>query len=310
MRVTMKKRRIAFKNEDIECNFTYLYDGDLSLVIDVIRHYERVVLRGFAATQHGKRDFSNLFPFPNGEDPFSGESGGNRITMDIEGNAIEGNFGDEPPISLSLSFTIEDYYFSSTIPRWIDKVPVLNKLYQSIRLTRVVSLLHEDFPLVTFDGDVTLGTEHYHLDRANGAIAHHWGWYFPNYLFLMCNGFEDPGTLLTLSFADSITSAGIGIKSGYLYLHHHGKEKKLISPVQGKVISFWEGGKLSIVARFDEGDFVRVNIDPGKGIAFPNVFNTTCLTLMNVGCEIEGIGKSDRAVLDVKGLDVMELMKR
>jgi len=290
----MKKRRIAFKNEDIECNFTYLYEGDLSLVIDIIRHYERIVFRGFAATRHGKRDFSNLFPFPKGENPFSGESGGNRITMDIEGNAIEGNFRDEPPISLSLSFTIEDYYFSSTIPRWIDKVPVLNKLYQSIHLTSVVSLLHEDFPLVTFDGDVRVGTENYHLDRARGAIAHHWGWYFPNYVFLMCNGFEDPGTLLTLSFADSITSAGIGIKSGY----------------QGKVISFWEGGKLCVVARFDEGNFVRVNIDPDKGIAFPNVFNTTCMTVMNVGCEIEGMGESDKAVLDVKGLDVIELMKR
>lgn len=49
--------KIEFKKKEIECNFTYIYNDDLSLVIDVIRHYNRVVFRGFAATRDVKRDF-------------------------------------------------------------------------------------------------------------------------------------------------------------------------------------------------------------------------------------------------------------
>jgi len=305
----MKNRRIPFKNKEIECNFTYLYNDDLSLVIDIIRHYGRVVFRGFAVTEHEKRDFSGFFPFPSGDAPFFGESDGNRVKMDIRRNVIEGDFPGEQPISFGLWFNMEDYYFSSTKPGWIDKVPVLNRVYRAIDPTKGVSLLHEDFPLTKFGGNVTFAGKEYPLDGVNGAIFHHWGWYFPNYLFLACNGFSDPTTVLTLAFADSVATAGIGIKSGYLYLHHGETAKNLVSPFKGRVIYFYEEGKISVVARFNETDSVRVNIDPRTGTAFPHVFNTNCVTVVNAHCEVEGVGTSNRAVLDLKGLDVVEMVR-
>lgn len=306
----MKNTRIPFKDKEAECIFTYIYNDDLSLVIDIIRHYKRIVFRGFAVTEHEKRDFSRFFPFPAGGDPFSGESDGDRVKMDISRNVLEGDFRGEPPISFDLSFTIGDYYFNSTKPGWIEKVGFLKRLYGHLDLTRVVSLLQEDFPLTKFDGNVKLGGMDYPLDGANGVILHHWGWYFPNYLFLACNGFPEPKTLLTLAFVESVASGGIGIKSGYLYLHHRGVEKKLISPFQGKVIYFSEGGRISVIARSCEKKYVRVNIDPRRGGAFPHVFNTHSVTVLNAQCEVEGVGRSDKAVLDIKGLDVVGMVGR
>ena len=298
----MKNTRIPFKNKEAECIFTHIYNDDLSLVIDIIRHYKRIVFRGFAVIEHEKRDFSRLFPFPAGDDPFSGDAGGDRVKMDISRNLIEGDFRGEPPISFDLSFAIEDYYFNTTRPGWIEKVGFLNRLYEHLDLTKAVSLLQEDFPLTKFDGNVKFGGKDYPLNQANGVILHHWGWHFPDYLFLACNGFPEPETLLTLAFVESITSGGIGITSGYLYLHHRGSEKKLISPVQGKIIHFSEGGKISLIARSGEKRYVRVNIDPKRGAAFPHVFNTRSVTVLNAGCEVEGVGSSDKAVLDVKGI--------
>jgi len=298
----MKNTRIPFKNKEAECIFTHIYNDDLSLVIDIIRHYKRIVFRGFAVIEHEKRDFSRLFPFPAGDDPFSGDAGGDRVKMDISRNLIEGDFRGEPPISFDLSFAIEDYYFNTTRPGWIEKVGFLNRLYEHLDLTKAVSLLQEDFPLTKFDGNVKFGGKDYPLNQANGVILHHWGWHFPDYLFLACNGFPEPETLLTLAFVESITSGGIGITSGYLYLHHRGAEKKLISPVQGKIIHFSEGGKISLIARSGEKRYVRVNIDPKRGAAFPHVFNTRSVTVLNAGCEVEGVGSSDKAVLDVKGI--------
>lgn len=306
----MKDTRIPFKDKEIECIFTYIYNDDLSLVIDIIRHYKRIVFRGFAVIEHEKRDFSRLFPFPGGDDPFSGQSDGDRVKMDINRNVIGGDFRGEPPISFDLSFTIEDYYFNSTKPVWIEKIALLKRLYGHLDLTKAVSLLQEDFPLTKFDGNVQFGGRDYPLDQANGVMLHHWGWYFPNYLLLACNGFPEPETLLTLALVESSTSAGIGVKSGYLYLHHRGAEKKLISPLQGKVISFSEGGKISVVARSREKKYVRVNIDARRGAAFPHVFNTDSVTVLNAGCEVEGVGRSHKAVLDVKGLDVVGMMRR
>ena len=303
---------IEFKKKDIECNFTYIYNDDLSLVIDVIRHYNKIVFRGFAVTRDGKFDFSRLFPNPD-ELPFSGRSGGDSVKMDFDKNTIEGGFQGEAPISFQLSFAVEDHRFSSTaapdwVDKWAQKVPFLKDLilkelpHGVADLTKAFSLLHEDFPLVKFGGDVKIGTKSYHLNESKGSIAHHWGWLFPDYVFLMCNDFPDPETLLTLSFVNATTRLGMGIRSGYLYLRHNGEETKLVSPLNGEVIYFREGGKLSVIARSEEDKFIRVNIDHNKGAVFPHIFNTDCATVMNAECEVEGIGKSNRAVLDVKGL--------
>jgi hypothetical protein len=294
--------KIEFKKKEIECNFTYIYNDDLSLVIDVIRHYNRVVFRGFANTMDVKRDFCRMFPFPNpGELPFSAKSGGDWIKMDIDNNRIEGSFQGEPPVSFQLSFSIENCLFCSTTPDWIHNIALLKNLYGFTDLTKALSLLHEDFPIVKFSGGINIGAKSYHLNGARGAIAHHWGWSFPDYVFLMCNGFADPETLLTLSFTDANTRPGINIKGGYLYLRHNSKETKLVSPFQGNIIYFREGGRLCVIARFDEDNLVRVSIDHRKGAAFPHVFNTECVTVMNVECEVEGVGKGNKAILDVKG---------
>jgi hypothetical protein len=305
----MESRTLEFKRKEIECHFTYIHQHDLSLVIDIIRHYGRIVFRGFAAAGGKKLDFSRLFPFPDENDPFSGRAGDSWVRLDMDGRAFEGDFKGKPPISFGLKFAIEDYYFSSTKPGWIDRVPLLNRVYKGVDLSKGVSLLHEDFPLIKVDGNVKFAGKDHRLKGARGAIGHHWGWYFPNYLFLMCNGFEDPGTLLTLALSDSLTSLGTGIRSGYLYLRDKGRERTVVSPVQGKILYFYEEEKISVIARFDDDDFLRIQIDPRVGAAFPHIFNTHCLTVLNAVCQVEGVGRSEKAVLDVKGLDVVEMIR-
>lgn len=304
---------IRFKNDEIECNFTYIYNDDISLIIDIIRHYRRIVFRGFAAIRDGSPrgffplDFSKLnpsdqFPFPR-EDapPFSCRSNtnNNHIEMDFIKNQIKGNFTVSPPISFDLSFSIDDQYFSSA-----EYARLLRYLSKLIRLTRILPLLHEDFPSVTFSGNINIDGKPYPLNQAKGAIAHHWGWLFPNYIYLMCNDFEDSTTTLTLSFVVPTTRFGLDLTSGWLYLCHNGKKTRLVSPLQGSIIYFKEGHKLSIIARFKRNEFIRVNIDTSKGIHFRHIFNTDCVTVLNTECEVEGVGKSNRAVLDVKGFDV------
>src|SRR4029077_2294710 len=112
--------KIEFKKKEIECNFTYIYNDDISLVIDVIRHYKRIVFRGFAAARDVKRDFCQSFSLPDvNELPFSGKSGGDWIKMDFDRNRIEGSFQGEPSVSFQLSFLIENCLFCSTAPDWI-----------------------------------------------------------------------------------------------------------------------------------------------------------------------------------------------
>jgi len=301
---------IEFKAKEIECNFTYLYNDDLSLVIDIIRHYGRIVFRGFAITRGARRDFGRMFPFPAvGEPPFSGKSNQDRVIMDLERNTIVGHFEGEPRISFQLAFSIDDAYFSSTTPDWLHSVPFLRDLYGLTDLTKALSLLHEDFPLVTFSGIVKVDAREYRLSCARGSIAHHWGWWFPDYIFLMCNAFEDLSMLLTLSYVDATTRLGTSLKSGYLYLRQQGRETRLVSPFQGNVMYFREGGQLSVIVRFDEEETLRVNIDPRRGVPFPHTFNTDSVTVLNAVCEVEGVGKSDKAVLDMKGLHIIKEME-
>ena len=185
--------RVEFKGDEIECNFTYIYNDKISMVVDIIRHYERIVCRGFIVAEGEKYDFSrskNLFPFPrpNEDPPFYCSKDGDTVNMDLKNNVINGDFKTHP-ISFNLEYNIENFRFSSLESGLkMDKLPsVISKWLDP---TEFLSLLHEDYPLISVaKGQVNFRGKTYDLKGAKGSMAHHWGLNFPNYVFLMCNGF-------------------------------------------------------------------------------------------------------------------------
>lgn len=310
-------RTVEFKGDEIECNFTYIYNDKISLVVDIIRHYERIIFRGFIVAEGEEYDFSRLtdlfpFPRPNVDPPFYCSKNGDMVNMDLRNNVIEGAF-DTHPISFDIEFNIEGFCFNSLESGLgMDKLPSgMTKWFDP---TRFLSLLQEDYPLITVrKGQVRFNGRSYDLTGARGAMAHHWGWEFPDYVFLMCNDFEKPDTLLSLSYARTMTTLGSKLVAGYVYISEgENKEKKFVSPINGSVQYFLEDGLLCIVARRPEGilsdkEIVRINVDYKKGKTFPNFFNSPCETVVDVPCEIEYVServgpvKGARAVLDVKG---------
>jgi len=287
---------LEWRGTDAECIFLWLWTDELSLVVDVIRHYGRVLFRGFVAFGEDGQDISRWFPFPASfAPPFSVRSDGDWVSLDLVSLTMVGWLGRNPPVAFNLGCHLGDAYFNA-VPCWLRRFD----------WTRAVSLLQEDFPRATFDGTVTASGRTYSLDRARGAIVHHWGWRFPNYLFLACHGFSgDPDAALTFACAAVRTRWGVMFDGGYLYLlQHGGEDRMLIAPLRGTLQYAREGDTLVLTIRHSSRCVTRIVVDPGAGVAFPHVFNTDAVTVLGATCELEGVGVG-RAVLDAKGLDVV-----
>ncbi|HHT9153362.1 MAG TPA: hypothetical protein ACFYEM_07530 [Candidatus Hypogeohydataceae bacterium YC40] len=306
------------KGKQVECVFTYVYNDKISMVIDTIRHYGSIVFRGFIVAEGEPHDFSrltNLFPFPNPEDPpFKCSDRDGEVCTDLSTNNIYGDFKNHP-LSFNLKFNILDYRFNV-----IESALGIGNVFTSMPETLLNFLLldQEDYPLITISkGDVNFKGKTYNLEGARGVIGHHWGYVFPDYLLLMCNGFENPDNLLTVCYVESMTRLGTTLKSGYFCLFQsEGEKKSFVSLLDGTIQNFIENDLLCIVARHRKGllsgeEILRVNIDYKKGKMFPNFFNKPCKTILDVPCEVidlsigKPLGKGTKGVVDVKGLPIL-----
>ncbi len=308
----------------IECVYAYIHKDGVYLLVDIIRNYQRMLFRGFMVADGHWYDFSRvekLFPF-NPERHLYCEDNGEIAQILLNSNYIYGKDlhireTDNPgarKVSFEATYEIMAEPFSSSNFFDLGSDTPFKKLVDAFTV-EAISLLHEDFPYQKITGNVKLidhngnPLEQFSLDNAKCAIAHHWGWAFPNYVLLMCNDFGNTDTVLTLCCNEVLSRAAIDIKVGYLYMKPD-PDFNVVCPMEGKVLPFVEDNKLSIIAYKEKEEGVRVDIDYKHAVrAFPNFFNTYCTTYLGVPCEVIDMSTGQRrkgkgAVMDIKGLEL------
>ena len=189
-------------------------------------------------------------------------------------------------------------------------------------LRRLLPLFQEDFPLVTVKKVVLNGKE-LEYDKFKGAIAHHWGDSFPEYIFLMCNKFTENSidsqeTLLTLSFCRVQTALAVELITGYVCFWRLGERLEFSINNLSNMIHYFSGKDGSTDADYliikawrvqkPQDPEIRVRIVYKKDKVCSVIFSTgKCYTYFDVDVYVKYEGKEwegKKAILDVKGFEL------
>ncbi len=241
----------------IECWLAYFYNDRCSLVVDIIRHHritrnyrEHLYSRIFFYDRDYYRQNNEVCNYtrycPRGNGNFEVQDANyhalietNTVPDRFAGNITSLTSGQRLPLQFEITCQRDlQYRFNAIEPftRLVNgfyelshRPSLLNRMAHFIRpaipaaaQTGIVCLSQEDFPCLK-----NLTTSQLEFNRRplgpfnGGALAHHTGWWFPDYLFLVCNSFPDrPHTFLSLSFSRFTTNMATDLTTGYIYFHH------------------------------------------------------------------------------------------
>jgi hypothetical protein len=328
---------VVLKETPIECCFSYFWNDKCSLVVDILRYHGRIISRIFLSYEGKPYDYTRYCQFPTGSQPFEAKDKDYLAVMDLEKKNINGKLeGHDKDTGLVFDidyndpqqrFSVSDPYerLSKDLFMLKHRPSLLNRLahfaiptIDATQFKDMFSLYHEDFPVVEVPkASVKFSDEPPQTKGFRGAIAHHWGWAFPDYIFLMCNNFSGcTDTSLSLSLTRNYIPIGIELVTGYLYLRHKGKEKELSVNNLSTTMYYFMGKPGSskqdkphdlIILAWppkNPNQKIRLKIEYDRAKYFPHIMGTRCWTYLDVDVTVECDGntlRGYRAVLDVKG---------
>lgn len=327
---------IHFKGTPIECCFSYFHNKECSLVVDIIRYHRRIVSRIFyRESQPQPLDYSRYCTFPTGNQPFEARGDGNYLaTMDINNRTIHGNlvnYNNNPPLEFNIVYNAPqnpycltdpyDYFLSRGLLELPHRPSLSNRLAHIFisaldagLLEEITPIRQEDYPVVTV---LSANINNQPLTNLKGAISHHWGWAFPDYIFLMCNDFDVPNVALSLCICRGYTPLGIEATITYLYLIRPNHPPLELSINNLSTMMYYFEGRnssnsvgaphyLTILAWPPQNpkEKIKVQINYYGRPNIPHIMGTQCWTYLDVGVRVEYGGQTftgQRAILDVKG---------